>query len=108
MKTAVITLALTTSLFLPTSAQKDDKKWDVAADLGPVTKLAFDTDEGTWMNVDVSPDGKRIVFDLLGDIYIMPDSSANNKSECSTGAAMRLPRAWQLTVMFVASGFSRP
>jgi imidazolonepropionase-like amidohydrolase/Tol biopolymer transport system component len=46
-------------------------KWDVAADLGPVTKLAFDTDEGTWMNVDVSPDGKRIVFDLLGDIYIM-------------------------------------
>ena len=28
--------------------------------------------KGTWMNVDVSPDGKRIVFDLLGDIYIMP------------------------------------
>ena len=49
-----------------------DKKWDVGADLGPVTKLAFDTSEGTWMNVDVSPDGKRVVFDLLGDIYIMP------------------------------------
>jgi imidazolonepropionase-like amidohydrolase/Tol biopolymer transport system component len=49
-----------------------EQKWDVAADLGPVTKLAFDTTEGTWMNLDVSPDGKRIVFDLLGDIYIMP------------------------------------
>jgi imidazolonepropionase-like amidohydrolase/Tol biopolymer transport system component len=49
-----------------------EKKWDVTADLGPVQKLAFDTSEGTWMNVDVSPDGKRIVFDLLGDIYIMP------------------------------------
>jgi Tol biopolymer transport system component len=24
------------------------------------------------MNLDVSPDGKEIVFDLLGDIYIMP------------------------------------
>jgi imidazolonepropionase-like amidohydrolase/Tol biopolymer transport system component len=48
-----------------------EKKWDVAADLGPVAKLAFDTTEGTWMNVDVSPDGKRVVFDLLGDIYIM-------------------------------------
>ena len=41
--------------------------------LGPTTKLAFDTTEGTWMNVDVSPDGKRIVFDLLGDIYIDAD-----------------------------------
>jgi imidazolonepropionase-like amidohydrolase/Tol biopolymer transport system component len=48
-----------------------EKKWDVGADLGPVNKLAFDTSEGTWMNVDVSPDGKRVVFDLLGDIYIM-------------------------------------
>src|SRR3990170_4241268 len=48
-----------------------EKKWDVGADLGPITKLAFDTSEGTWMNVDVSPDGKRVVFDLLGDIYTM-------------------------------------
>jgi imidazolonepropionase-like amidohydrolase/Tol biopolymer transport system component len=49
-----------------------DKKWDVAADLGPVTKLSFEASEGTWMNVDVSPDGKRLVFDLLGDLYTMP------------------------------------
>jgi imidazolonepropionase-like amidohydrolase/Tol biopolymer transport system component len=53
--------------------EKDkEKKWDVAADLGPVSKVAFDTTEGTWMNVDVSRDGRRVVFDLLGDIYIMP------------------------------------
>ena len=51
--------------------EKQEKKWDVAADLGPVSKLAFDTSEGTWMNLDVSPDGKRVVFDLLGDIYTM-------------------------------------
>jgi len=51
---------------------EEKPKWDVSAPLGPVTKVAFDTDEGTWMNVDVSPDGKRIVFDLLGDIYVMP------------------------------------
>ena len=55
----------------PPPAQPQDKKWDVGADLGPTTKLAFDTSEGTWMNVDVSPDGKRVVFDLLGDIYSM-------------------------------------
>jgi imidazolonepropionase-like amidohydrolase/Tol biopolymer transport system component len=52
--------------------EKSDKKWDVAADLGPTTKLSFDTHEGTWMNLDVSPDGRRVVFDLLGDVYVMP------------------------------------
>eukprot|EP00735_Rhodelphis_limneticus_P002371 TRINITY_DN1321_c0_g1::TRINITY_DN1321_c0_g1_i1::g.20035::m.20035 TRINITY_DN1321_c0_g1::TRINITY_DN1321_c0_g1_i1::g.20035 ORF type:complete len:1153 (+),score=393.41,sp/Q3SGT4/TOLB_THIDA/27.36/5e-06,Amidohydro_5/PF13594.1/1e-11,Amidohydro_5/PF13594.1/5.1e+03,PD40/PF07676.7/1.3e+03,PD40/PF07676.7/1.7e+03,PD40/PF07676.7/2.8e+02,PD40/PF07676.7/0.00012,PD40/PF07676.7/24,PD40/PF07676.7/2.8e+03,PD40/PF07676.7/2.4,PD40/PF07676.7/2.4,PD40/PF07676.7/1.2e+04,PD40/PF07676.7/2.2e+03,PD40/PF07676.7/3.6e+03,Ami len=29
-------------------------------------------DEGTWMTVDVSPNGEQIIFDLLGDIYTMP------------------------------------
>ena len=64
-------LVLAALLFVPAHAQ-NEKKWDVAADLGPVSKLAFTTSEGTWMNVDVSPDGRRIVFDLLGDIYVMP------------------------------------
>ena len=35
-------------------------------------QIAFETSEGTWVNVDVSPDGKTIVFDLLGDLYSMP------------------------------------
>jgi Tol biopolymer transport system component/imidazolonepropionase-like amidohydrolase len=32
-------------------------------------KIQFDTHEGTWMSVDLSPDGKDLVFDVLGDIY---------------------------------------
>jgi imidazolonepropionase-like amidohydrolase/Tol biopolymer transport system component len=66
-----------------------DKKWDIAADLGPTTKLALDTSEGTWMNLDVSPDGKRIVFDLLGDIYVMPidGSGASHATRLASGPA---------------------
>lgn len=30
------------------------------------------TTEGTWMSLDISPDGKHIVFDLMGDIYRIP------------------------------------
>jgi imidazolonepropionase-like amidohydrolase/Tol biopolymer transport system component len=59
-------------LLLAAQAPRDEKTWDVAADLGPTSKLAFDTSEGTWMNLDVSPDGKQIVFDLLGDLFLMP------------------------------------
>ncbi|HVF91408.1 MAG TPA: amidohydrolase family protein [Blastocatellia bacterium] len=53
-------------------AQKKPDPWDVEGDHGPTTTVEFDTDEGTWMSCDVSPDGKTIVFDLLGDIYKMP------------------------------------
>ena len=39
--------------------------------LQPTRHIAFDTDEGTWMSVDLSPDGQQIVFDLLGDLYTL-------------------------------------
>ena len=47
-------------------------KWDIEKPTGPQEKITLNTNEGTWMNLDVSPDGKEIVFDLLGDIYKMP------------------------------------
>lgn len=48
-------------------------EWDVTnPDLGDTTNVTFTTEEGTWMNLDVSPDGSQIVFDLLGDIYLLP------------------------------------
>lgn len=65
-------------LSLSSFSQQDEKpKWDITKPHGPSKTVAFDTDEGTWMAVDVSPDGKHVVFDLLGDIYIMPISGGN-------------------------------
>jgi Tol biopolymer transport system component len=40
--------------------------------LKPERLVKFNTKEGTWMSVDVSPDGKTVAFDLMGDIYTMP------------------------------------
>ena len=44
--------------------------WSVTANHSRT--LSFTTNEGTWMNIDVSPDGQQILFDLLGDIYTLP------------------------------------
>src|SRR5246127_1724209 len=48
--------------------KKDEKK---GLPLKPDRKIEFSTDEGTWLSLDVSPDGKTIVFELLGDIYTL-------------------------------------
>ena len=42
--------------------------------LKPVRKIKYSTKEGSWMSLDVSPDGQTIVFDLMGDLYTMPIS----------------------------------
>jgi len=50
---------------------KADKK-EEGLPLKTARKISFTTDEGTWMSLDPSPDGKQIVFDLLGDLYVVP------------------------------------
>ncbi len=60
-----------------TSTDSKDKP-DVAADINAPRLDArhetFELHEGTWMSVDVSPDGSTVVFDLLGDLYALPIS----------------------------------
>lgn len=45
----------------------------------PTETIEFVTDEGTWMSLDVSPDGQMIVFDLLGDLYVLPITGGEAK-----------------------------
>lgn len=66
-------------------ASKKPEPWDVEGDHGPTTTVEFDTDEGTWMSCDVSPDGRTVVFDMLGDIYRM--SIDGGKAELLLGGA---------------------
>jgi len=40
--------------------------------LQPDRYATFTTTKGTWISLDVSPDGQSIVFDLLGDLYTIP------------------------------------
>ncbi|WP_088333786.1 amidohydrolase family protein [Sphingomonas mucosissima] len=50
-------------------------KWDVNAPPGAtIRQVPIRVNEGSWMDVDVSPDGRTLAFTLLGDIYTMPIS----------------------------------
>ena len=56
------------------SQEKKDstKKATKELPLEPERTVSFTTDKGTWISLDVSPDGKTIVFDMMGDIYSIP------------------------------------
>jgi len=60
-------------------AQKPKESWDVTKPHGPSKDVSFTTNEGTWMSLDVSPDGKEIVFDMLGDLYTLPIAGGEAK-----------------------------
>ena len=65
--------------FLSSSFCQEKKKWDVNNPEGKYKEVSFTVQEGTWMNVDVSPHGNEIVFDLLGDIYSIPINGGDAK-----------------------------
>lgn len=64
-------------------SNQEKSEWDITIPRGKTRQINFTTSEGTWMTVDVSPDGRWIVFDLLGHIYRMPIEGGN--AECLTG-----------------------
>lgn len=78
-------------------ATPEKKKWDVNNPPGEKATVKLDTKTGTWMTVDVSPDGKRIVFDLLGDLYLLPIEGGDAKPLTSS-------IAWEMQARFSPDG----
>ncbi len=70
------------SLLSIRAQEKEKPTWDISNPNGTFNYKdhALSTDEGTWMNLDVSPDGKTVVFDLLGDIYSIPITGGKAKA----------------------------
>ena len=62
------------------AADDETEKWDVNAIPGESHEVKIDTHAGSWMNLDVSPDGSTIAFDLLGDIYVLPIGGGDAKA----------------------------
>src|SRR5436305_5192581 len=77
--------------------KKKEEKWDVNNPPGPSSEVAIDTDEGTWMSLDVSPDGKEIAFDLLGDLYTLPIAGGEAR-------ALTHDVAWQMQPRYSPDG----
>jgi len=78
---------------------QESKEWDVNLPPYAHDSVNISTNEGTWINLDVSPDGQRIVFDLLGDIFIMPMSGGK-------ATALRTGLAWEVQPRFSPDGKS--
>ncbi|MFG6447318.1 amidohydrolase family protein [Roseateles sp. BYS180W] len=78
-------------------AAPDSAKWNVNQPPGPVQRAQLDVRSGTWMSVDVSPDGRWLLFDLLGDIYKLP-------IEGGQAQALTHSMAWDMQPRFSPDG----
>ena len=73
---------LVTAILGASTPLRGQSEWDVTKPRGETRPLDFTTKEGTWMSVDVSPDGRWVAFDLLGHIYRV--SVEGGEAECLT------------------------
>jgi imidazolonepropionase-like amidohydrolase/Tol biopolymer transport system component len=72
-------------------------EWNVEEMSGPSSEIGIDVNEGTWISLDVSPDGKSIAFDLLGDLYLLPIGGGDAK-KITSGVA------WDIQPRFSPDG----
>ncbi len=86
-----------TGTYAQSNLQSANSVWNVEESKREASTVTINVNEGTWMNVDISPDGTLIVFDLLGDIYSIPASGGSAKPLTSDFA-------WQMQPSFSPDG----
>ncbi|MEX2528912.1 MAG: amidohydrolase family protein [Gemmatimonadota bacterium] len=59
-------------LVAPLTAQESEGEEDSGLPLAVDRTHAMDLTEGSWMSLDVSPDGSTLVFDYLGSLFTLP------------------------------------
>ena len=78
---------------LPAPAQAERIAVPVSQDSSAETReITLSLDEGSWMSVDVSPDGKMLAFDLLNDIYLLPVTGGEAVPVHTGSATQRSPK----------------
>ncbi|MBC7685062.1 MAG: PD40 domain-containing protein, partial [Bdellovibrionales bacterium] len=99
LRAAVVAAMMTSAASAAMGADEaaDKKKWDVNKPPGAITATNIDTRTGTWMSVDVSPDGRQLVFDLLGDLYLLPIGGGEAR-------ALTHSMAWEMQARFSPDG----
>ncbi len=75
-----VILAQNSSAGTTQDLKEKKQKWDVLNPPFKLNSVAIDTDETTWSSLDLTPDGRSFVFDMLGDIYIVSINGGSARS----------------------------
>ena len=68
----VLYVAFILSLLQVNTVSASEEAWVVDRDRAAYSTFRYEASEGTWISLDVSPDGRTIIFDLLGQLYRVP------------------------------------
>src|SRR5260370_19955092 len=91
IRSRILAAALGLSTLSRADAQRTAADPTDSLPMRPERTIAFSTSEGSWMALDVSPDGKTIVFELLGDLYTIPITGGSAHRLTSGMAFNRYP-----------------
>lgn len=87
-----------------TDTDQKEPDWNIEKTPGKTHVQPIDTTEGTWITVDVHPDGTTLVFDLLGDLYEMPISGADGKQGRGFPSKLTSGVAWDMQPTYSPDG----